>query len=85
MIIWSYYLINYLFQMVFTLRFDTSMGRISDFVMGVCVLVVPMSRSNDCDMSKAVYKKAIQHYVINCMSKNLTALPREIDSSVTQL
>ena len=85
MIIWSYYLINYSFEMVFTLRFDASMGRISDFAMGVCVLVVPMTRSNDCDMSKAVYKKAIQHYVINCMSKNLTALPREIDSSVTQL
>jgi len=71
--------------MVFTLRFDASMGRIPDFVIGVCVLVVPMSRSNDCDMSKAVYKKATQHYVINCMSKNLTALPGEIDNSVTQL
>lgn len=85
MIILSYYLKNDLFQQVFTLRVNASMGRIADCFICVWVLVVPMSRSNDCDMSKAVYKKATQHYVINCMSKNLTALPREIDSSVTQL
>ena len=70
--------------MFFTLRFDVRMGRIAGFVICVCVMVVPMSRSNDCGLS-VVYNAVTHLYVINCRRLNLTAVPSGIDTTVTDL
>ena len=60
------------------------MGRIAGFVIGVCAMVVPMSRSNDCGLS-AVYNANTDQYAIDCGSLNLTAVPSGIDTTVTDL
>ena len=70
--------------MVFTLRFDVRMGRIADVFICVCVLVVPMSRSNDCGLSAGSNANFPGH-VIDCGSLNLTAVPSGIDTKVTYL
>ena len=78
-----YYFINYLFQMVFTLRFDVKMRRIADVFIVVFVMIVPLSRSNDCGLS-TVYNADNAQYVIDCGSLNLTAVPSGIDTTVTE-
>ena len=70
--------------MVFTLIFDVHLERIANFVNGVCVMVVPMSLSNDCGLSVA-YKAHPTQYIIDCGSLNLTAVPIGIDTNVTKL
>ena len=70
--------------MVFTLSFDVHLERIANFVIGVCVMVVPMSLSNDCGLSVA-YKEHPTQYIIDCGSLNLTAVPCRIDTNVTKL
>ena len=70
--------------MFFTLRFDVRMGRIAGFVICVCVMVVPMSRSKDCGLS-AVNIANTKHCIIDCGSLNLTAVPSGIDTTVTDL
>jgi len=60
------------------------MGRIADFFICVCVMVVPMSRSNDCGLS-AVYNSDTDQYVIDCVGLELTAVPIGIDTAVTDL
>lgn len=70
--------------MVFTLSFGVHLERIANFVIGVCVMVVPMSLSNDCGLSAAINAHATQ-YIIDCGSLNLTAVPSGIDTTVTKL
>ena len=54
----SYYVINYLLQVVFYLR-------IADLFICVCVMVVPMFCSNDCELS-VVYDPDTAGYAIGC-------------------
>jgi hypothetical protein len=68
--------------MVFILSFDVYLERIANFVIGVCVMVVLMSLSNDCGLSLPV--DAVS-YVIDCGSLNLTAVPSGINTKVTEL
>ena len=70
--------------MVFTLIFDVHLERIANFVIGVCVMVVPMSLSNDCGLSVA-YKADPTQYITYCGSLSLTAVPSGIDTNVTKL
>jgi hypothetical protein len=65
--------------MVFTLSFVVHLERIANVVIGVCVMVVPMSLSNDCGLY------ATTQYIIDCGSLNLTAVPSGIDTNVTTL
>ena len=70
--------------MVFTISFDVHLERIANFVIGVCVMVVPVSLSNDCGLS-ATYKADTTQYVIDCGSLNLTTVPSGIHTNTTEL